>query len=95
MDLTLSNPLEVGDGKDAWCAVVHSVTNTRTQLRDWAELLTNITLFLCKTAEPSLDFQRKQWYFVKETRHLVNSFFFAQFIEYDFPRMYLPYYKQY
>ena len=37
MELSLSK-LRVGDGQEAWCAAVHGVTKSQTQLSDWTEL---------------------------------------------------------
>ena len=37
MELSLSK-LIVGDGQEAWCAAVHGVTKSQTQLSDWTEL---------------------------------------------------------
>ena len=36
MDMIRVNP-GVGDGQVAWCAIVHGVTKSRTQLSDWTE----------------------------------------------------------
>ena len=38
MGVTLSKLRELVMGREAWCAVVHGVTKSRTQLSDWTEL---------------------------------------------------------
>ena len=38
MDVSLSEPQEMVMHREAWCAAVHEVAKSRTQLSDWTEL---------------------------------------------------------
>ena len=38
MDMSLSKLQELVIGREAWLAVIHGVSNSQTQLRDWTEL---------------------------------------------------------
>ena len=38
VDMDLSGPQDLVMDSEAWCAAIHGVTNSRTQLNDWTEL---------------------------------------------------------
>ena len=46
MDMSLGGLQELGMDREAWQAVVHGITKSRTQLSDWAELLFEVLNFL-------------------------------------------------
>ena len=51
MDMSLSELREMVMDREAWCAVIHGVTRSRTQLSDWTELNWYIADSLPCTAE--------------------------------------------
>ena len=45
MDMNLSKLWETGKNRGAWCAAVHGVTKSQTQLSDWTTRLINLDYF--------------------------------------------------
>ena len=49
--------LAVGDGQESWCAVVHGVAKSRTQLSDWTDLAKGVGRSTLKASDfPTLEF---------------------------------------
>ena len=52
MDISLSEVREMVMNREAWCAVIHGVTKSRTRLSDWTELKIFFVQFFCVFLPP-------------------------------------------
>ena len=52
VDMNLSKLQEIVKDREAWCAAVHGVTKSQTQLSDWTATILNMTKILCKIYLP-------------------------------------------
>ena len=83
MDMSLSELRELVMDREAWRAVIHEVTKSRTQLSDWTELNWMMVKLVLEKAEESDQIANICW-IIEKVREFQKSIYFC-FIDYAKP----------